>query len=46
MREFAMSGKYFVSRPGLPDFSCYNKPKQKNIPNDQQIYQMAIKFIK
>jgi hypothetical protein len=33
-------------RAGLPDFYCYSIPKRKNIPNDQQIYQMAIKHPK
>jgi hypothetical protein len=30
----------------LPDLSCYNIPKPgKNIPNNNQIYQMTIKYI-
>jgi hypothetical protein len=37
-------GRYGSCIPGLPDFSWNNLPKQeKIIPNDQTIYQIAIK---
>jgi hypothetical protein len=29
--------------PGLPEFSWLSKPKGENLPNDHNIYQMAIK---
>jgi hypothetical protein len=30
---------------GLPDFSCYNIPKQeKNKPNGHKIHQMTVKY--
>jgi hypothetical protein len=35
----------WIPRSGLPDFSWYNKPKRKNVPELPQKYQMATTYV-
>jgi hypothetical protein len=38
------SSSLYISIARLPDFSLYNIPKWKNIPNYRKMYQLAIKY--
>jgi hypothetical protein len=40
--EFRLS---YPKQSRLPEFSWYNIPKWKKIPNDHKIYQMTINYI-